>query len=611
MEQNKKAAQNKKQLLTGLLFGAITTGLLVGAYFVWIEPTYFGTGEEQSLLLSTQEREARKIHNDKETADTELLSPTDHEKLIRGKSLYERMTTLHRAFSRAKLEQLNEFFNESFDVSDDSLRHEIQDAAIRRLAVNDPEQTMSLLGRTSPERRKILVTIVFEEWCVADLDQAVRYGLKLDDVDRLAVLDGVFNARFDLSEIELREIASQFGHEQRMLESIAVRLLNEPVENASEAWHRLVKDYGDNPDALSEVQYDLLVRVATTWLDRDGVDAVQAIKDSSNHTIKTLVLERVFDSIGEQDLQQAFDLANGLREIDRGLMTRVIENWARIDGLAAFNAGATLADVYVRKPIQQDAIEIWGDIDPHSLLAALEELPDEFQNFAFSHAMRGLARKDPSAALNQLNGISDAPTRARITEIVVENWSEQDPQAVLQWVQYEFSTEGQEFRSKLQSIVLGKLTRADPRSALDLALNIPLAENGIGPESAVISELAKINVDEALSMLTEVRNQSTRESTYASLGHALIGAGRSSQAIELAKDSSEAVQYGYFMSLTGNWAWFEPLDLFTHLEKIPIDSVKREAAVSIAIDHKLHVALTKEQRESLKEYIPEIYWDKL
>ena len=613
MQQGKNAVPNNSRLLIGLLVGVGGFGLLAGVYFVLLEPVFFGEREETSLLLSEQERETHKIALDIGTTDSELLSSTDLEQLIRGKSPYVRTTTLHRALTYAREEQLVEFFDKTIEVSDDGLRYEIQDAVIRRLAVIDPEKAATVIGNTSSDRRIVLLTIVFEEWSVADIEQAIGYGLQLDGDDRLAVLDGVFNARFDLSDIELREIAIQLGHEQRVLERLAFRQLNEPVKNASETWHKLLTDYGDNPDTLSEVQIELLIHIATTWLDGVGVEAIQAIKDSSNHTIKTLVLERIFDLVGDEDPQRAFDLANGLQEIDPGLMAQVIENWSRIDGLAAFNAGATVTDVFVRKPVQRDAIEIWGEVDPHSLLTALEELPDEFHDFAFRHAMRGLARLDPDEALKQLNGISDQSTKARITEVFVENWSEQDPQAALQWVQYGFSTESQEIRSKLQSIALSKLTHTDARLAMDLALNLPLAETGIGPEVAVISELAKINVEEALSMLEEVRNQTTRESTYVHLGHALITAGRSSQAIALVNkyESSEEVQYGYLMSLVGNWAWFEPLDLLKHLEEIPIDSVKREAAVSIAIDYKLHVALTKEQRESLKKYIPEIYWEKL
>lgn len=251
------------------------------------------------------------------------------------------MSTLHRALDNANVAQLIEFFDKSVEVTDVLLLQELQDATIQRFAVVDPEQAMSLLEKISPERRRVLLTIVFEEWSVANLDEAVTYGLQLDDNDRLAVFDGVFNARFDLSEIELREIASQLGHKQRGFERLASRQLYEPIENASKAWHKLLTDYGENPDALSDVQVELLVHIATTWLDRSGIEAVQAIKDSTDHTIKTLVLERMFDSIGDQDPQQAFDLVNGLREIDRGLVTRVIKKWARVDGLAAFNAGAT------------------------------------------------------------------------------------------------------------------------------------------------------------------------------------------------------------------------------------------------------------------------------
>ena len=611
MEQDKRVRRNMRQRLIGLLVGAVMTGLLAGVYFVVIEPTYFRGDAAQSLLLSSQEREARKFHPEVETADFGSVTPTEIENLIRGKSSYVRTTTIHRTLAHANVAQLNEFFGKISEVTDTSLLQELQEAAIRRLATLEPNQAMSLIGNKRLERRRVLLTIVFEEWSVANLEQAVSNGLQLNDVDRLAVLDGIFNARFDLSEIELHEIAIKLGHKQRVLERLAFRQLYEPVDNASDTWHKLLTFYGDNPDALSTVQIELLVHIATIWIDLAGVDAVQTIKDSSDHTIKTLVLERMFDSISDKDPQLAFDLVNGLREFDRGLMARVIKRWASIDGLVAYNVAETISDVFVRKLIQKDAIEVWGVSDPHSLLAAHDKLPDEFQNFAFFHTMRGLARTDPYEALNQLNGISNESTRAVFTEIVVEGWSEIDPQAALQWVQYDLSTEEQEFKAKLQTIAFRKLTQTDPRMALDLALSLPLAENGIGPESAVIGELAKVSVDEAMSMLTKVRNQATREATYVSIGHALIGAGRSSEAIELVEKSSETVQHGYFMTLAGHWAFSEPLDLLNHLDEIPLDSVKREAAISIAIDNKVQITLTKEQRESLKKYVPEIYWNNL
>ena len=611
MQQGKNAVPNNSQLLIGLLVGVGGFGLLAGVFFVLLEPVFFGEREETSLLLSEQERETHKIALDIGTTDSELLSSTDLEQLMSGKSSYVRTTTLHRALAQASVEQLTDFFNQSITVKDASLRGEIQDTAVRQLAVIDPKQAISLIRATSPERRRVLLTIIFEEWSIADIDQAVEYGLQLDEDDQLAVCDGVFNARFDLSEVELHKIATQLGLKHRMLELFAGRQLKEPVENASAKWHRLLMDYDDAGDALSPVQIELLVHVATSWVNHAGVEAVQSIKDSGDHTIKTLVLERVFDVMSVEDPRRAFALVDGLRHVDRGLMTQVIKDWANVDGLAAFNAGASVTDVFLREPVQDAALETWGDADPHSLLAALEKIPDKFQSSAFSCAMRGLARIDPDAALTQLNGISEGPTRARIAEMVVAAWSEQDPRAALQWVQYDPLTEEQELKSKLQTIVLKELTQTDSRLAMDLALSLPLAENGIGPEHTVVSERAKVNVDEAMAMLPRVRNQSTREATYASLGRAFIRAGRSNQAIELAKNSSEGVRRGYLRSLTDYWVDREPLDLFNHLDDIPIESVKRHAAVVIAINHKRRVALTKEQIESLKQYVDEIYWPNL
>ena len=140
------------------------------------------------------------------------------------------MTSLHRALANANVAQLIEVFDKSIEGTDASLLEELQDAAIQRIAVVDPEQAISLVEKVGSERRKVLLTFVFEEWSVADLDQAVKHALQLEDIDRLAVLDGIFNARFDLSEIELREIASQLGHKERMFERLASRQLHEPIE---------------------------------------------------------------------------------------------------------------------------------------------------------------------------------------------------------------------------------------------------------------------------------------------------------------------------------------------------------------------------------------------
>ena len=610
MTKFKAILEPPSRLLFGLAAGAIVTGILVAAYFVLIEPTLLRESGNQSHRSFTRDRESIDIEN--ETGQNVLLANSALEKLLSDKSPYTRTLFLHRALSNASAEELFELYESSDQVDLETIREEIQNAVIRRLSVKEPKTALLLIDKISFNRHNVLVSIVFEEWSVTNFDQAVEHAVQLAELDRIAALDGLLNARFDLSERDLRAVAVRLGHEQRAIDSFARRQLNEPVENASVLWHRLHSDYGNDPDALSETQIDLLVQTALAWVENEGVEVIETIyKSAGIRTTRTIVVKRLLEQIATDDPQRAFDIANAIPEIDRKILTNLIEQWARVYGIAAFEAAATVSDPFARKPMQRETIRAWGEGDPHSLLATIARLPEEFRALAFSHAMRGLAQVEPNKAVSELNGIDDLSTKAKIAEVVVDSWSERDPLAALQWVQTATPIEELGIKLVLQSKILTKLAQIDPHLALNIALDQPLAETEVGLESAVIIELANQDLDLALSMLDQMRNQATRESTYVSLGYNLFTAGKPKQAIELVQDSSEAFQKGYFQSLTGWWAFNEPLALFNVLELLPTEAVRNEAAVNIVLSSGLHISLNKEQRQSLKKYVHEFYWDKL
>lgn len=598
------------QLILGLIVGSIIAGVLASVFFVFVEPNFSRSGGDQPFQTLLQELDSNGLDEHDETTEKSLLSNSELRDQLLGKSPYARTLALYSVLGNANLEQLTELFQSSTKVDVDYLSREIQEAAIQQIAGTNPKHAMSLIATTTGERRNVLVRTVFEEWSFNDLDEAVEYAVDLNEADRLAALNGVLNSRFDLPNAELQAIAFQLGLETAVVDWSARRQLNEEIENPPVVWAQLLSEYGNDPATLSEVQINLLIQVATTWLEQEGAEAIQTInRNASGHTINALVIERLFDLVVKDDPQKAMELAHEAHTDNRKILTRIIKQWALIDGLAAFNEASEIKDLYSRNPIQQEAIKAWSKADPDSLLAAKDRLPEEFQSLAYNVAIQNLARLDPKKAVSHIDGITDTHTKSWVIRVMVDSWADYDPQAALQWVSSDPSVEELQLKSRLHSVVLGKLAKSDPHFALDIALDQPPnVRTDVGVESMVINELAARDVDEALSMLDHTRNQATREATYLSLGHALRAAGRSDEIFDLVQDSSEEFQEQFFYSVMSWWGWYEPNDLFEKLEKFPSDEIRREAALNIALSPGVRFSLTDVQRESLKKYLDEYYW---
>lgn len=601
-----KFKQRPTQLILGLIVGSILAGVLASVYFVFIEPSFFSSGVNQQLPHLLHEPDANGLDEHDETTERSLLSNSEHRDRLRKKTPYARTLALYAILGDANLEQLTEVFHSNVPTAADDLSKDIQEAAIQLIAGINPQHAMSLIATTSGEHRNVLVSTIFEEWSFDDLEEAEEYGMTLRKADRLAVVNGILNSRFDLPFAELRTIALRLGHETAVVDWSARRKLNEEIENPPEVWAELIAEFGDTPDTLSDHQINLLVHVAETWLKKQGAEAIQAInRNASGHTTNALVIERLFDLVVKEDPEKAMELAREAHADSRKILSRIIEQWALFDGWAAFKAASAIKDLYSRNPIQQDAIRAWSKTDPNSLLAAKDQLPEEFQTMAHNLAIQNLVRLDPEKAIVHINGITNIHTKLW----VIDSWAEHDPHAALQWIHSDPSVEELHLKPRFYSVVLGKLAQSDPNYALDIALDQPPdVRTDIGVESVVISEIAARDVDEALSMLAHTRNQATREATYLSIGHALRAAGRSDEIFDLVQDSSEEFQSQFFNSVTSWWGWYEPNDLFEKLEKFPSDELRSEAAVNIALSPAVRFSLTEVQREALKKYLSEYYW---
>ena len=217
--------------------------------------------------------------------------------------------------------------------------------------------------------------------------------------------------------------------------------------------------------------------------------------------------------------------------------------------------------------------------------------------------IRALARKSPEKAVRYLYLIQGEAERLEIAKEVAQTWSRSDVLSALNWINT--TDDVQDLRTRLIPIAIRELVYEAPHLALSTALELETPALEIGPEASVIEELAKIDMEMAISLLPSARNEETRLSAAQSIGRSLIQDGESQRAMEIAKELSESRQDAYFVSLLSNWVWNDGLGLFELFHRLPTAETRRAAARSLLISQRsmYGIRLSEEQEEKVLSFL--------
>ena len=165
--------------------------------------------------------------------------------------------------------------------------------------------------------------------------------------------------------------------------------------------------------------------------------------------------------------------------------------------------------------------------------------------------------------------------------------------------------EEREEQRYLLTFIWPGLVEHDAEFAMQIALQEPLVDQSsseLGLEVDLIRSVAKTDVEQALSMLAQVRDGQTKVMAYSVAGSTLASSGEPDRAIELGLQLDESVQDDYFNFLVSDWAYKDPLGLFDSLESIPGQGVKSIAAMRLEMANRFHKVFSSEQLDQLKEY---------
>lgn len=591
-------------LLIGLLVGLAIAGGGALLFLAQTSPESAGSREfvhDGSTSEGTQ-------NGDRLTEDRSLRSIDSLSELeahLGSMSTFERSMGLQEFVSQLGLSQLTRLRREADGTNTPSFLNQFEEAVTRDIALVDPRGALSIAYSGTEERRNRHVSIVFQEWSIANLDAAIAHASTFSGSMRNAALEGILRSRIDLSDEERQEIARGLGNEQFALDQQAIASLNDSLPDPEERWSEFLSFHGSKIEQLSEVQQDLLVDIAHSWIEQRGlVEAISGISNATNNyddsvAIVGLLLQQVLSEDPRLGLGTAAQMSSEVRSI----IVNGLAIWAKQDPESAMEIASLMESDGTRLMLRRAAIGAWMKVEPRAVIDAKERLPEVLHPWIEQAALLSMGRTSPASVPQYLSGITNETTKEIVAINLALNWAREDPMAVFEWAISDPQIE--KWQHSVLRDAFTNMAKQDPEKAFRLALEQPAMYESVGWEASVVDTVARSDLDSAMSMLDRVRNDETREETLTWIGQSFMNSGQYDRALEWSEKLKEESRTDFLTRMF----WQFPLtskDIHkSALDRLPTDELREEAAKTLLSRNEWDKKLTPKQIEELNQYVSE------
>ncbi|MCY4143488.1 MAG: hypothetical protein OXG08_07375 [Gammaproteobacteria bacterium] len=586
------SAQESKvtRYLIGIAVGVTLTLLVFFAYSAIIE----AVGSDNASTASAGE------YSSKPPTDSSIALGSSTSDLGRDlpalpqqSSDFDRSAALYSLLEKSERHELIGLLYQSQEIEHSGRRASTLAAIGQRLADIDPYMALEVSLGVPMSIRASLLTGVYQEWSLANLDDAVASVQTLDTPMMQAALQTILETRSDLSDSRRREIASQFGREEFAYGLIAKQVATSLAERPEDAWNALLDDGMDDVYQLRELR-----EVSLAWAERNGIAVLNEVHSALNEPRDRWLRTELTSNVVELDPQAAFNhvLAQPPEE-RRFLLNLVASTWARSDPQGAFEAAASVEPASEAKILLGNVIQAWARNDPHEILSGLEQFDPEMRLVAAERAISSVAWSDPSEAAKLVEEIRSKVSNASSIESSLNyHRREEDPRAALDWLLEEPQRGGTRRNSLIES-TLEALAHVDPEHAFQVGLQQPLVwEGDTGMEAAVISELSSIDIEAAIALLPKVREES-KVMSHVWMGVALVRQRDPHRALELGAQVPESDRDFYYAVIADDWAESNPIHLFEEMDQLDSPKLKSMMAQALLINQTRSPILTQDQVE--------------
>lgn len=588
---------------------AIGIGVVIGA--LTLRQDDEGTSANTQATRPNYEERETETRSDVSRGGTNLPSSYNIDEIEFPERAFDRKVAILSWITTLSDDQILNWLKQSTDASWNvatEILNEFQSTLLQKLTISAPERAIEFVWSMDEHRRTPLASVVFQTWASADLEDAITNVKKWTDDEAVNFLPTILRAREDLSLDRQREIAKEFGDENYAFFKYFNRLTTEGIDNPKETWHEILNVA--NSESVQGVAYRALSEVAVAWVEREGLEVLDEIVSSISHESEyDFALTQIFNALSEDKPEEIFDFAlNNLgdRAYDILQDSNVIFNWARRDPKAVLAKAETVPASGIRRNMIWSAIWQWANDNPSQILKQIDLVPGEHRAQARQNAIRALTRSSPNEAAKFVLQEQDFQARLTLANSLVSTWAYQDSEAAKDWVLALPSSDP--LRTALLRPLSMALVYSDPREAFRLALEQPIEVNPSSPysstgyESSIISMLAHQDIDLAIELLPQVRDQG-RSMAYSSVGVSLVQKGETRQAINLANQLPKNERTNYYRSMSWSWAWQDPQGLLKAFDEFPSAEIKSGVALSISMMNTSTNLYTDEEIASLKTYM--------
>lgn len=480
-------------------------------------------------------------------------------------------------------------------------RTDFQALLVRRMAEINPEHALEFALKRLEPNRTSLMSIVFFEWAQEDPVRATERVRSLPYLDKRDMLDSVFAAREELSQDQQREVTQELGlGSRRILQRLGPHpgwghdvfpsashiepLVGDSLENPRQVWYDVIERAQPN-----SVHYDDLATVATDWIDESGIGVLEEVKTSlPSYEQRKYVLERTLMTLVSTSPQEAFDYAVEHHFPGRNqTITSMVIRWAQMDPVAAINRVHNLSSCGFRRKLERNVLEEWLQKDPYTgqfkgdpklILEKLHLIPEALQGDAGALAIkRMIVTTSPRESADAVLRL-DKDSQLEAAQSLVETWLNRDQEAAIEWINT--TPEIVSFRDQLLLTAAKSLVRRDANLSFEIARSLPTPEHGFGPESEIVSIVARSEPNAAMELLPRVRDGKTKLNAFVAVATELILDGRTQETLDLARQlSKNGMVYGYYLRVGAAWAQIDPQGLVDSLENFPNVEARSMVAV--------------------------------
>lgn len=588
-------------LTFGLLLGIVLSVSTFWAFLAF--STWSLTNSDRAVYNETHPEANIAGKVDADTASN-LQSPTQIDQLIANLDSFNQFAILISYLAKADETTLLDLFEDSESIDSASRRKAARSAIVRRWASLNPQAAFAKVMTLSTHQQTPLLTDVFHEWSLLNLNQALESASTLDGRLKNQALQEILRTRDDLSDTDRHEIAERLGGVDYAMALLAEeRALAAVLANPREAWNTLVRDGLQN-----QFRIDSFVHIAVEWVAQDGLEALQEIAESLTWDVDSYlhICDRVAEAVAQSNVVDTFNYVSTMDEdIRRKFLRPVGMTWARVDPAAALKAVDELENTALTDGVARAITQLWAKSSPREILPLLDNYSKQIQLVAMEGIAIKLIQTAPQEALLLIQEWGSAGLdMTSVIRSVIYEWSESDPTAALDWLLSQDSEDWTRYHDMLETTLRG-LTSVDPIRAFEIAMKQPLPNpHSSGTEVWVILELSRSNLDKAIELLPQVRDSSKMIASKW-VGNALVENGKPYQALNLAENIQEDRRDSFYFDLTVRWGGYNPLELFEALESLPTQQIQSNAAKGLIWNNRYESVLTNSQLEQARSYLTE------